>query len=62
MHVLMDLERTTCTHLCLSLYLSICQPKKKNTTAYQVFCKEYRVNINAEQPGLGKHFILFISV
>uniref|UniRef100_A0AAZ3SBK6 HMG box domain-containing protein n=1 Tax=Oncorhynchus tshawytscha TaxID=74940 RepID=A0AAZ3SBK6_ONCTS len=26
--------------------------KKKNTTAYQVFCKEYRVNINAEQPGL----------
>ncbi|KAJ3601142.1 hypothetical protein NHX12_032115 [Muraenolepis orangiensis] len=28
-------------------------PKKKsNTTAYQVFCKEYRVNINAEQPGL----------
>lgn len=30
------------------------KPKKKNTTAYQVFCKEYRVNINAEQPGLGK--------
>ncbi|KTG41383.1 hypothetical protein cypCar_00026901 [Cyprinus carpio] len=28
------------------------KPKKKNTTAYQVFCKEYRVNINAEQPGL----------
>ncbi|KAJ7992749.1 hypothetical protein DPEC_G00281900 [Dallia pectoralis] len=28
-------------------------PKKKtNKTAYQVFCKEYRVNINAEQPGL----------
>ncbi|MEQ2243005.1 hypothetical protein ILYODFUR_002596 [Ilyodon furcidens] len=26
--------------------------KKKTTTAYQVFCKEYRVNINAEQPGL----------
>uniref|UniRef100_A0A3Q3WCM7 HMG box domain-containing protein n=1 Tax=Mola mola TaxID=94237 RepID=A0A3Q3WCM7_MOLML len=26
--------------------------KKKNTSAYQVFCKEYRVNINAEQPGL----------
>ncbi|XP_060748851.1 HMG domain-containing protein 4a isoform X2 [Tachysurus vachellii] len=26
--------------------------KKKSTTAYQVFCKEYRVNINAEQPGL----------
>lgn len=24
----------------------------KNTSAYQVFCKEYRVNINAEQPGL----------
>ncbi len=23
-------------------------------TAYQVFCKEYRVNINAEQPGLGE--------
>lgn len=30
------------------------KPKKKNTTAYQVFCKEYRVNINAEQPGLGE--------
>ncbi|XP_041943619.1 HMG domain-containing protein 4a isoform X3 [Alosa sapidissima] len=28
------------------------KPKKKNATAYQVFCKEYRVNINAEQPGL----------
>ncbi|XP_034045724.1 HMG domain-containing protein 4a isoform X2 [Thalassophryne amazonica] len=29
------------------------KPKKKAiTTAYQVFCKEYRVNINAEQPGL----------
>nr|XP_043890427.1 HMG domain-containing protein 4a isoform X1 [Solea senegalensis]XP_043890428.1 HMG domain-containing protein 4a isoform X1 [Solea senegalensis] len=28
------------------------KPKKKVTTAYQVFCKEYRVNINAEQPGL----------
>ncbi|XP_076853332.1 HMG domain-containing protein 4a [Brachyhypopomus gauderio] len=28
------------------------KPKKKSTTAYQVFCKEYRVNINAEQPGL----------
>ncbi|XP_075888673.1 HMG domain-containing protein 4a [Nelusetta ayraudi] len=28
------------------------KPKKKNTSAYQVFCKEYRVNINAEQPGL----------
>ncbi|CAL1588489.1 unnamed protein product [Knipowitschia caucasica] len=29
------------------------KPKKKTTTtAYQVFCKEYRVNINAEQPGL----------
>ncbi|KAG7459497.1 hypothetical protein MATL_G00211340 [Megalops atlanticus] len=28
------------------------KPKKKNMTAYQVFCKEYRVNINAEQPGL----------
>ncbi|XP_008328992.1 HMG domain-containing protein 4a [Cynoglossus semilaevis] len=26
--------------------------KPKKTTAYQVFCKEYRVNINAEQPGL----------
>ncbi|KAM9391829.1 HMG domain-containing protein 4a isoform 2-T2 [Pholidichthys leucotaenia] len=26
--------------------------KKTVTTAYQVFCKEYRVNINAEQPGL----------
>ncbi|KAM9456910.1 HMG domain-containing protein 4a isoform 1-T2 [Clarias gariepinus] len=26
--------------------------KKKSTTAYQVFCKEYRANINAEQPGL----------
>uniref|UniRef100_A0A3B5MN63 HMG box domain-containing protein n=1 Tax=Xiphophorus couchianus TaxID=32473 RepID=A0A3B5MN63_9TELE len=26
--------------------------KKKTTTAYQVFCKEYRVNINAEHPGL----------
>lgn len=28
------------------------KPKKKYTTAYQVFCKEYRVNINAEHPGL----------
>ncbi|XP_051573188.1 HMG box-containing protein 4-like isoform X2 [Myxocyprinus asiaticus] len=28
------------------------KPKKKNMTAYHVFCKEYRVNINAEQPGL----------
>ncbi|XP_042360998.1 HMG domain-containing protein 4a [Plectropomus leopardus] len=29
------------------------KPKKKSImTAYQVFCKEYRVNINAEQPGL----------
>ncbi|XP_058876955.1 HMG domain-containing protein 4-like [Acipenser ruthenus] len=28
------------------------KPRKKNMTAYQVFCKEYRVNINAEQPGL----------
>ncbi|XP_031176841.1 HMG domain-containing protein 4a [Sander lucioperca] len=28
------------------------KPKKKNTSAYQVFCREYRVNINAEQPGL----------
>ncbi|XP_068193554.1 HMG domain-containing protein 4a [Antennarius striatus] len=28
------------------------RPKKKNASAYQVFCKEYRVNINAEQPGL----------
>uniref|UniRef100_A0A8B9GVZ5 HMG box domain containing 4a n=1 Tax=Astyanax mexicanus TaxID=7994 RepID=A0A8B9GVZ5_ASTMX len=28
------------------------QPKKKSMTAYQVFCKEYRLNINAEQPGL----------
>ncbi|XP_015245856.1 PREDICTED: HMG domain-containing protein 4 [Cyprinodon variegatus] len=26
--------------------------EKTTTTAYQVFCKEYRVNINAEQPGL----------
>ncbi|XP_028671422.1 HMG domain-containing protein 4a [Erpetoichthys calabaricus] len=28
------------------------KPKKKNMTAYQVFCKEYRININAEHPGL----------
>ncbi|XP_035510743.1 HMG domain-containing protein 4a [Morone saxatilis] len=29
------------------------KPKKpKITSAYHVFCKEYRVNINAEQPGL----------
>ncbi|XP_037112489.1 HMG domain-containing protein 4a [Syngnathus acus] len=28
------------------------KPKKKSASAYQVFCKEYRVNINAEQPGL----------
>uniref|UniRef100_A0A3B4D212 HMG box domain-containing protein n=1 Tax=Pygocentrus nattereri TaxID=42514 RepID=A0A3B4D212_PYGNA len=28
------------------------KPKKKTMTAYQVFCKEYRLNINAEQPGL----------
>ncbi|XP_036445327.1 HMG domain-containing protein 4a isoform X3 [Colossoma macropomum] len=28
------------------------KPKKKSMTAYQVFCKEYRLNINAEQPGL----------
>uniref|UniRef100_A0A3Q2YQ36 HMG box domain containing 4a n=1 Tax=Hippocampus comes TaxID=109280 RepID=A0A3Q2YQ36_HIPCM len=26
--------------------------KKKSASAYQVFCKEYRVNITAEQPGL----------
>lgn len=35
------------------LCFCLVQPKKKNTSAYQVFCKEYRVNINAEQPGLG---------
>lgn len=35
------------------LFFCLVQPKKKNTSAYQVFCKEYRVNINAEQPGLG---------
>uniref|UniRef100_A0A8C1NRF8 HMG box domain containing 4a n=1 Tax=Cyprinus carpio TaxID=7962 RepID=A0A8C1NRF8_CYPCA len=41
------------TFLKLILIGWYCQfPKKKNTTAYQVFCKEYRVNINAEQPGL----------
>uniref|UniRef100_A0A8C2A2Z4 HMG box domain containing 4a n=1 Tax=Cyprinus carpio TaxID=7962 RepID=A0A8C2A2Z4_CYPCA len=41
------------TFLKLILICWYCQfPKKKNTTAYQVFCKEYRVNINAEQPGL----------
>ena len=28
---------------------------RRNMTAYQVFCKEYRVNINAEQPGLGEY-------
>ncbi|XP_069087496.1 HMG domain-containing protein 4 isoform X2 [Pleurodeles waltl] len=28
------------------------KPKKKNMTAYQVFCKEFRVNINADHPGL----------
>lgn len=28
------------------------KPKKKSMTAYQVFSKEYRLNINAEQPGL----------
>ncbi|XP_061741346.1 HMG domain-containing protein 4a isoform X1 [Nerophis ophidion] len=28
------------------------KPKKKSASAYQVFCKEYRVNITAEQPGL----------
>ncbi|XP_069053277.1 HMG domain-containing protein 4a [Lepisosteus oculatus] len=28
------------------------KPKKKNMTAYQVFCKEYRVNITSEHPGL----------
>lgn len=32
------------------------QPKKKSASAYQVFCKEYRVNITAEQPGLGTPF------
>nr|XP_020643375.1 HMG domain-containing protein 4 isoform X1 [Pogona vitticeps]XP_020643376.1 HMG domain-containing protein 4 isoform X1 [Pogona vitticeps] len=28
------------------------KPKKKNMSAYQVFCKEYRVNIVAEHPGI----------
>ncbi|XP_044297067.1 HMG domain-containing protein 4 isoform X1 [Varanus komodoensis] len=28
------------------------EPKKKNMSAYQVFCKEYRVNIVAEHPGI----------
>ncbi|XP_066497584.1 HMG domain-containing protein 4a isoform X2 [Hoplias malabaricus] len=28
------------------------KPKKKSMTAYQVFSKEYRLNINSEQPGL----------
>ncbi|XP_029445993.1 HMG domain-containing protein 4 isoform X2 [Rhinatrema bivittatum] len=28
------------------------KPKKKNMSAYQVFCKEYRVNIVAEYPGI----------
>ncbi|KAM3864219.1 HMG domain-containing protein 4a [Diretmus argenteus] len=33
------------------------KPKKKATTsAYQVFCKEYRVNINAEQAGVRNVF------
>uniref|UniRef100_A0A8D0CGM0 HMG-box containing 4 n=1 Tax=Salvator merianae TaxID=96440 RepID=A0A8D0CGM0_SALMN len=27
-------------------------PKKKNMSAYQVFCKEYRVNIISEHPGI----------
>ena len=30
------------------------QPKKKNMSAYQVFCKEYRVTIVADHPGIGK--------
>lgn len=29
------------------------KPKKKNITAYQLFCKEYRVNITTEEPSLG---------
>ncbi|XP_042324492.1 HMG domain-containing protein 4 isoform X2 [Sceloporus undulatus] len=28
------------------------KPKKKNMSAYQVFCKEYRVNIVTEHPGI----------
>ncbi|XP_030063961.1 HMG domain-containing protein 4 isoform X2 [Microcaecilia unicolor] len=28
------------------------KPKKKNMSAYQVFCKEYRINIVAEHPGI----------
>ncbi|XP_023572977.1 HMG domain-containing protein 4 isoform X2 [Octodon degus] len=28
------------------------KPKKKNMSAYQVFCKEYRVSIVAEHPGI----------
>ncbi|XP_053112978.1 HMG domain-containing protein 4 isoform X2 [Hemicordylus capensis] len=28
------------------------KPKKKNMSAYQVFCKEYRVNIVADHPGI----------
>ncbi|KAF3814482.1 hypothetical protein GH733_017640, partial [Mirounga leonina] len=29
------------------------KPKKKNMSAYQVFCKEYRVTIVADHPGIG---------
>nr|XP_033785461.1 HMG domain-containing protein 4 isoform X2 [Geotrypetes seraphini] len=28
------------------------KPKKKNMSAYQVFCKEYRINIVADHPGI----------
>ncbi|POI31514.1 hypothetical protein CIB84_004736, partial [Bambusicola thoracicus] len=31
---------------------SFAKPKKKNMSAYQVFCKEYRTNIVSEHPGI----------
>ncbi|XP_026633107.1 HMG domain-containing protein 4 [Microtus ochrogaster] len=42
------------------------KPKKKNMSAYQVFCKEYRVTIVADHPGIGKNlsklWVLFCFV
>lgn len=51
---------------CPILFSLWCQPKKKNMSAYQVFCKEYRVTIVADHPGIGKNlsklWVLFCFV
>ncbi|XP_008562953.1 PREDICTED: HMG domain-containing protein 4-like [Galeopterus variegatus] len=44
------------TNKCASCSTKQCaevkEPKKKNMSAYQVFCKEYRVTIVADHPGI----------